>query len=185
MAALARTPVLPEAHPVGALSALLRHSGSGTNGWISDHWRRLPKKRAPSPLRAMVVTRHRLRRAPNVSRHRKWSSKKPYRAFRIAAWSARLSGGSPARRMSASISLSRSSTITHRKFRLRRWRCRRMRVADAAREGSVSAADVSSVPGSLAIIVLPPGCRVTRPNPMADRRRSPGITRLCRAIRRD
>jgi uncharacterized membrane protein YccC len=40
----------------------------------------------------------------------------------LAAWSARLSAGSPARRMSASISLSRNSTITHRKFRLRRWR---------------------------------------------------------------
>ena len=48
----------------------------------------------------------------SVSRHRRWLSKKPYRAVRIAAWSARSSGGSPARRMSVSISL-RTTRLSH------------------------------------------------------------------------
>jgi hypothetical protein len=120
------------------------------------------------PRSMMEVTRHPNCESQCVSRQRRWLSNKPYRAVRIAAWSARSSGGSPARRMSASISLSRNSTITHRKFRLRRWRCRRIRRADAEKDGSVSAGDASSVSRSLAI-VLATCCRANSP-PSANRK---------------
>jgi hypothetical protein len=116
----------------------------------------------------LEVTRHPNCESQCVSRHRRWLSKKPYRAVRIAAWSVRSSGGSPAHRMSASISLSRNSTITHRKrfFRLTRWR--RMRRADAEHKGSVSARDASDVPESLAIVFAT--CCRSNARPSANRK---------------
>jgi hypothetical protein len=57
------------------------------------------------------------------------------------------------RRMSSSISRALNSTVTQHDPCRRRSRCRRIRRADAERDGSVSAGDASSVPRSLAIFL--------------------------------
>ncbi len=71
---------------------------------------------------------------------RYWS-RNPYKACRTAAEFARWSAWSRPRRMSASISRSRSSMPRNRNPLRRRSRCRRMRTADAERDGSFVAGD--------------------------------------------
>jgi hypothetical protein len=76
----------------------------------------------------------------------------PYRAFRTAAEFARWSGWSCPRRMSASISRSRSSIPRNRNPLRRRSRCRSIRAADVERDGSLVAGGISAVPRSSAIV---------------------------------
>jgi hypothetical protein len=88
--------------------------------------------------------------------HTRCKSRNPYKARRTAAEFARWSAWSCPRRMSASISRSRSSMPRNRNPLRRRSRCRSIRAADAERDSPFVAGHISAVPRSLTIDA--PGC---------------------------
>jgi hypothetical protein len=99
-----------------------------------------------------AVTRCQLTLVVSVSCHPRLSLRYWSKAFPMAVRSARSARGSHPLLMSPLICASGNATVTQRKPRLRRARCRRMRRADAELARSSSTGDATSIPTPRAIL---------------------------------